>query len=129
MKSKTSKLFLLIVLVQGLHSMEEYIGRLWDNFPPATYLCGLISNDLEMGFLVINIGLFVVGISCWWFVVRSNKSFAITIVGFWIIIELMNGIIHPIWSLIQQRYTPGVLTAPLLFVLAILLIKHSRSSV
>ena len=128
MKSKTSKLFLLIVLVQGLHSMEEYIGRLWENFPPATYLCGLISDDLEMGFLIINIGLFVVGISCWWFVVRSNKSLAKTIVGFWIIIEFMNGIIHPIWSLMQQSYTPGVLTAPFLLVLALLLIKHSRSS-
>jgi len=129
MNNKTSKLFLLIVLFQGLHSIEEYLGRLWENFPPASFLCSLISNDLETGFLIINIGLFVVGASCWWFVVRRNKSYAKNIVGIWIIIELINGIGHPIWSLMQQSYTPGVITAPILFITAILLIKQKKNSV
>ena len=56
--------FLLIVLVQGLHSIEEYLGKIWEVFPPAALLCRLVSNNLETGFLIINIGLFIFGLWC-----------------------------------------------------------------
>ena len=51
--------FLVLILVQGLHSIEEYIGKLWNVFPPATLLTSLISENLETGFLIANIGIFV----------------------------------------------------------------------
>jgi hypothetical protein len=40
----------------------------------------------------------------------------------WVATELVNGIGHPAWSLIQGSYTPGVATAPLLLVLALYLV-------
>ena len=43
-----------LVLVQAAHSVEEYLGRLWESFPPAQALTGLISQDREFGFLVID---------------------------------------------------------------------------
>ncbi|WP_353778003.1 HXXEE domain-containing protein [Winogradskyella sp. 3972H.M.0a.05] len=120
---KVSRLFLALVILQAIHSIEEYIGKLWDNFPPATYVCSLVSDDLHFGFLVINIGLFVLGILCWLFLVRTNHNLAILPLGFWIFIELVNGIGHPIWTIVQKGYTPGVITAPFLLLVAILLIK------
>jgi hypothetical protein len=42
-------------------------------------------------------------------------------------IELVNGVVHPSWSLLELRYTPGVITAPVLFVLALYLAKQLRS--
>jgi hypothetical protein len=39
-----------------------------------------------------------------------------------IVIEIINGIGHPLWTLQKQGYTPGVATAPVLLVLAFLLI-------
>ena len=114
-------IFLLLVLVQGLHSIEEYIGRLWENFPPATILCSLISDDLETGFLVINTGLFVFGILCWLMPVRRGHWTASGLIWFWIVVELINGIGHPVWTIIQRSYTPGVASAPILLVLAIVL--------
>jgi len=116
--------FLLLVLIQGLHSVEEYFGELWVVFPPARFLCSLVSDDLETGFLIINIGLFVFGILCWLFPIRKNHSFAGAIIWFWIVIELVNGIGHPVWTLIEWDYTPGILTAPFLLVLAIYLANH-----
>jgi hypothetical protein len=43
-----------------------------------------------------------------------------------VVIETINGIGHPFWSLRQGGYTPGVLTAPLLLVLAIHLARQLR---
>jgi hypothetical protein len=115
--------FLLLVLVQGLHSIEEYLGRLWENLPPATVLCNLVSENPATGFLIINIGLFVFGLLGWLFAVRNGTSLAPPIIWFWIIIEIINGIGHPAWSLFQGAYTPGVFTAPFLLILAIFLLS------
>jgi len=119
MNGKTHFAFLILVILQGFHSIEEYIGKLWESFPPATFLCGLISDDLERGFLIINIGLFIIGMLFWLFIVRKNRSFSLIILWIWIGIELVNGVGHPIWSVMENSYTPGLITAPLLFIAAI----------
>ena len=120
---KVPKLFLILVFLQGFHSIEEYYGALWDKLPPATWLCGLISGDLRFGFLVINIGLFVFGILSWFFLVRTHHFLARFVLGFWVFIELVNGIGHPVWSLLQMDYRPGLITAPFLLVVVLRLIK------
>ena len=120
--SRIPKVFLLLVCFQALHSIEEYIGKLWENFPPATWLTGVVSEDRHFGFLLINIGLFVVGLLMWYFLVKPRHKLAIFPIIFWLLIEMMNGIGHPIWSIMQSSYTPGVLTAPLLLVTALYLI-------
>ena len=45
----------------------------------------------------------------------------------WVIIELVNGIGHPLWTLRQGGYTPGVGTAPILLVLALYLATQLRA--
>tara|TARA_R110002096_G_C14464984_1_gene712614 strand:- start:533 stop:943 length:411 start_codon:yes stop_codon:yes gene_type:complete len=123
MNQKIKETFLILVLVQGLHSIEEYVGKLWENFPPARVLCSLVSDNLVTGFLIINIGLFVFGLLCWLFPIRKNYFYAQFLVWFWIVLELINGIGHPIWTIVQKAYTPGILTAPFLFVIAIILLR------
>ena len=118
----TSILFLILVFLQAIHSLEEYYGRLWENFPPATFLTGLFSENLETGFLIINIGIFVIGILLWAFVVDPDRRAAKYVMGFWIAIELINGIGHPFWAIWQGKYEPGVITAPFLFVVALMLV-------
>jgi len=107
-----------LVLAQAAHSVEEYIGRLWESFPPARFLTGLIAENLELGFLVINISLVAFGLWCWLWPVRRGWV--------WIAVELINGVGHPLWTLRQGGYTPGVATAPLLLVLAIHLAHRVR---
>ena len=122
MNNKVKWGFLVLVLIQALHSIEEYYGELWNVFPPATWLTGLISNDREFAFYIVNIGLFLFGLLSWLFIIRKDKPFAKTILWFWIILELINGIIHPTWSIMQKAYTPGVITAILLFFTSVYLL-------
>ncbi len=127
MGQSTKSLFLLLVLVQGAHSVEEYLGRLWESFPPATFLCSLISDDHETGFLVINVGLFVFGLWSWFFAIRNSYSYARGLLWFWIVIELINVIGHPLWAVYINKYTPGLATTPLLLVVLLFLLREQRA--
>ncbi len=121
MDKKYKSVFLILVIVQVCHSIEEYFGALWDVFPPATALCRLVSKDLELGFLIINIGFFILGMIVWLFPVRLEYTVAKYFVWFWIILELVNGIGHTVWAVINTTYKPGLLTAPFLFAIALYL--------
>jgi len=115
-----------LVVAQTAHSIEEYLGRLWETFPPAAFLTGLVSSDREVGFLVLNGAL--VGFGFWsllWPVRRSWPSVP-ALAWTWVVIEMINGIGHPAWSLRQNTYTPGVVTAPILLVLALSLAIQLR---
>jgi hypothetical protein len=111
--------FLALVVVQAAHSVEEYLGRLWEVFPPARFVTGLISQDRQIGFIVINTALVAFGLWCFFWPVRRRWPSARPLIGVWILIELINGVGHPLWSLQQRGYTPGVITAPLLLILAL----------
>lgn len=121
MNNRINHLFIILVFLQGLHSIEEYYGRLWDTFSPAVFLTGLVSANHETGYLIINIGLFIFGLLCWFFPVRKNYFYADVVIWFWIIIELINGIGHPLWAIYNEKYSPGLLTAPFLLIVAVFL--------
>jgi hypothetical protein len=115
-----------LVLTQAAHSVEEYVGRLWESFPPARFLTGLISQDLERGFLVINVSFVAFGLWCWLWPVRRGSPSAVYLAWAWVALQGINGVGHSLWSLRQGRYTPGVATAPVLLVLAVYLARQLR---
>jgi hypothetical protein len=119
--SRIQTTFGALVLAQAAHSIEEYVGRLWDSFPPATFLTGLISSDRELGFIILNAALVGFGVWCLLWPVRRAWPSAAGLMWVWVAIETINGVGHPLWSLRQGGYTPGVLTAPILLVLALYL--------
>ena len=104
--------------MQAMHSIEEYIGRLWESFPPAAFMSSIIPSNHELGFILINCALVGFGLWCLMLVGR-NAEHARGLMWIWIVIELINGIGHPLWSLRQGGYTPGLLTAPVLLLLAL----------
>jgi len=115
-------IFLLIALVQGLHSIEEYVGKLWDVYPPATFLCGLVSDNLKNGFVIINVSLFIVLMLTWLMTFSKNYSVR-PFLWFWSIMELINGIGHSAWAITERSYEPGLATAPLLLFLALNMLR------
>ena len=126
MSNRTPTVFGLLILGQAAHSIEEYVGRLWESFPPARFVAGLLSDDLRFGFLVGNAVLVTFGVWCYlWPVSRRWRSARAFAVG-WAMVELVNGVGHPLWSVQQGGYTPGVATAPVLLVLAVALLSHLR---
>ena len=44
----------------------------------------------------------------------------------WAVVEGLNGIGHPLWSLWQRAYQPGTATAPLMLALALSLMYQLR---
>ena len=63
-----------LILAQSAHSVEEYAGRLWESFPPARFVSGLVSTDLERGFVIANILLVAFGFWCWLWPVRRGVA-------------------------------------------------------
>jgi hypothetical protein len=124
MNSQIKIAFLILVLIQALHSVEEYFGKLWEVLMPARILSSLVSKNLETGFVIINIGLFVFGLWCWLFPILRNYVFAPNLIWFWVVIELINGIGHPALAFYKRAYVPGLITAPILFILAVYLSKQ-----
>jgi len=119
--------FLALVATQAAHSVEEYVGRLYDVFPPAQFVSGLISQDHERGFVIFNIALVTFGLWCFVWPVRKKWLLAIPLAWFWVVIELINGIGHPLWTLTVFAYTPGVVTAPILLILALYVASQLRA--
>jgi|SRR5262245_14737186 len=117
-----------LVGVQAAHSVEEYLGRLWENFPPAAFLTGLFSSNRERAFVILNVTVVAFGVWCFFWPVRREWRSARALAWGWVVIEVINGVGHPAWSILQGTYTPGVATAPFLLVLALYLASQLRRS-
>lgn len=121
-----NRLLAALIAAQAAHSVEEYQGRLWESFPPATFITGLVSGDREFGFLVLNVAIVAFGVWTVLWPVRRGWPSAYSLAWFWVVLETINGIGHPAWALRQGEYVPGVVTAPILLVLSLLLAYQLR---
>jgi hypothetical protein len=81
-------------------------------------LTGLFSPHRELAFVILNALLVTFGFWCLFWPVRRSWPSARAFAWGWVALETINGIAHSVWSLRQGAYTPGVLTAPILLVLA-----------
>jgi len=111
---RPQRVFLLLVLCQAAHSIEEYATRLYDVFAPARLVSGLLSEDLATGFAVANASIVAFGLWCYLAPVRSGRASGRTFAWAWAVVEVANGAGHSILALAAGGYFPGALTAPLL---------------
>lgn len=111
MDRRTRSAFLLLVLAQAAHSVEEYVTRLYETFAPARAVSVLVSDDPATGFVVVNASLVAFGLWYWW---RSTRGLAWA----WSVLALANGSGHVLLALVRGGYFPGVVTAPLLVLAA-----------
>jgi hypothetical protein len=121
--SRVQTAFGVLVLAQAAHSTEEYLGRLWESFPPARFVSGLLSDDLERGFVAANMMLLAFGLWSWIGPIRRDWASAAPLAWTWAALELVNGFAHVVWAIRQGGYAPGVATAPLLLAFAIYLAR------
>jgi Protein of unknown function with HXXEE motif len=119
--ARIERTFLALVIAQAAHSVEEYQGRLYDVFPPARLVSGACSADRERAFVALNVAIVAFGVWCFVWPMRGRWPSAVVLAWAWVVIEVVNGIVHPTWSVMRGGYTPGVATAPALLVLALAL--------
>lgn len=121
MQSRTKFTFLLLILAQVAHSVEEYVFRLHDVWEPARFVSLMLSNDLNTGFIIFNATLAVFGLWCYFGSVRTSHGWPRVWIWVWIVIELINGAGHVVIALARGAYFPGLITSPVLFGLALYL--------
>lgn len=123
-KASLESIFGSLVAVQALHSIEECVGRLWESYPPARFVAGLVSSNHAQSFVAMNVVLVAIGAWCYFWPVRRRWAIAPVLLWIWVVGECVNGMAHLIWSFWSGGYTPGVATAPLLLILALYLARQ-----
>lgn len=119
MSPRSKLMFLLLVIAQAAHSVEEYVTRLFEVFAPATFVSGLVSEDLAMGFVIINAAFVAVGAWCYVGPVRAGAAAGQIAAALWVAIELGNGVGHVAIAINFGGYFSGSLTAVFLIVTAV----------
>ena len=112
-RSRTQLAFALLILVQAAHSVEEYVFRLFDVFPPARWISGLFSTNRALGFAIANGAIVLFGTWCYLARVRPSHPGARGYAWFWAWLEFANGVGHVVLAALEGGYFPGVGTAPL----------------
>jgi hypothetical protein len=115
-REQTARLFLLGLAVQCMHFMEEFITHFQDRFPA---LLGLPPWS-ERFFVAFNL----IWLSVWILSaidLERAYRFALFPVWFFAIAAVANGIAHPMLAAVVHGYFPGLITAPVLGVLGVLL--------
>ena len=83
MERRCQLAFLFLLLAQAAHSIEEYATRLYEVFAPTRFFSSIVSNDLSLGFLVVNTALVAFGLWCWAVPVCSGWRAARGVAVFW----------------------------------------------
>ena len=125
---RASAVFLALVCVQAVHSVEEYRNRLYEVLAPARAVSGLISPDRRVGFVIFNAALVAFGLWCWLVPIRRGRPAARRLAWAWVILEAANGTVHVAWALSAGSYRPGLYTAPLLIAAAMFLAVSLQAS-
>jgi hypothetical protein len=121
MDSRSRQAFLILVLAQAAHSVEEYVFKLYEVFAPARFVASLISDDLRFGFAVGNTVLVAFGLWCYAVRVRPDHPAARAWAWPWVWVEAANGVSHSAIALARGAYFPGVWTAPILLAVSLYL--------
>ena len=83
-------------------------------FAPARFVSSLVTDDLAVGFALVNAGLVLCGLWCYAARVRPGHSSGPVFAWLWTVLEFGNGIGHAALALSQGGYFPGAATAPVL---------------
>ncbi|HEV8440909.1 MAG TPA: HXXEE domain-containing protein [Methylomirabilota bacterium] len=118
MGARSRKLFLALILTQGVHSIEEYLFGLYEVLLPARVISGYISSNLAVGFAIANTALIAFAFWCYFARVRRAAPSARSWAWFWTILEAANGTAHLLYAMARGGYFPGAATAPFLLGLA-----------
>ena len=111
---RTRFAFLLLILAQAAHSIEEFLFRLYDVLAPARFVASWLGLPPALGFALANALLVLFGLWCWYAVVRRGRRGGRGLAWFWALVECANGIAHIALAIAAGGYFPGLATAPVL---------------
>ena len=110
MNNRIQVAFLLLIVLQTLHSIEEFIFRFYEVFPPMVSVYRNAPHLARPAFILANSILVLVGFVCLFCWVWPGKRGAKTVVWVWIGVESFNLIAHCVWAVLIRAYNPGLVT-------------------
>ena len=126
MNGRISTAFLLLIILQAIHSVEEFIFGFYEKFPPMRALYREAPHLAKPAFAIANALLILVGLICYYYWVRPARERARSVVWVWIILESVNVIAHFMWAILIRGYNPGLATVVLFAPVLIYLIGLMR---
>ena len=102
--------FPALIILQAIHSAEEYIFGFYERFPPMRVLYENAPQLAKPAFALANCLLVLIGFVSFYYWVRPARKGARTVVWLWIIIESFNVIAHLLWAFLIGGYNPGLVT-------------------
>jgi hypothetical protein len=128
MRPSLASAYLVMIVVQVVHAMEEFLFHFWDVFPPMRVVYGGTPGLGERVFIAFH--ALLIGIGLWsyrrW--VRGGGASARTVVRWGIFVQSFTVLLHAAWFLTELRYQPGLATTTLFvpaIALAIVALKHA----
>src|SRR2546423_15685569 len=115
MNRKIQSAFLLLVIVQAIHSVEEFIFRFYERFPPMTFIYQNAPQLARPAFAISNALLILIGLICFYYWVQPARKGATAVVRIWIIIESLNVVAHIVWAALIGGDNPGLVAGVFFF--------------
>ncbi|HEX8266907.1 MAG TPA: HXXEE domain-containing protein [Pyrinomonadaceae bacterium] len=110
MSYKIKVAFLMLIGLQALHSIEEFVFEFYERFPPMAFLYRDSPHLAKPAFFISNVLLVLFGVFCFFRWVQPASKSAGTILWFWITIESFNVAAHLVWAFFIRDYNPGLAT-------------------
>jgi hypothetical protein len=121
MNSKTQLAFLSLIILQAIHSAEEFIFRFYEEFPPMVFIYQDAPYLAKPAFAISNVLLVLIGLVCFYYWVQPVRKGARTVIWVWTVIESLNVAAHFVWAALIKGYNPGFVTGILFIPLLIYL--------
>jgi uncharacterized protein with HXXEE motif len=115
--------FLILVVVQAAHSIEEVVFKLYAVYAPARLIFG---ENLGTWFAIANALIVAFGVWCYAARVRIHHPSAVFWMWVWVAVEVVNGTNHTVMAIVRRGYFPGVATAPALLAVSLYLGRRLR---
>jgi len=126
MELRTRYTFLALIIAQAAHSVEECVFGLWRVFLPSRWALDASVDARALVFALANIAVVAFGVWCYAVRVRTGHASAFRLMWLWAIVEMVNGSVHIVMAVRRGGYFPGVATASVLLMAAVLLAVQLR---
>ena len=102
--------FLLLIVLQLLHSLEEFVFKFYEQFPPMVFVYRNSPGMARTAFILFNSILFLAALASLLYWVWPARRGTITVVWVWVGAETLNVIAHCVWAVLIRGYNPGLVT-------------------
>ena len=126
MNKQIKTAFLAMIVLQTIHSIEEFIFKIYAVSPQMKLVFQYAPDLAKPAFVASNLLLNLFGFICFFYWVRPAKPAARRVVWLGLGVQFVTVAGHFIWTIKVSGYHPGLATVPLFIPLIIYVVYQLR---